>query len=321
MHVLIAGGTGTIGQRLVDNLFDHGHIVTVLSRQKYKPANLPAKLKFAQWDGKTATGWAHHLENVDAIVNLAGAGIADERWTTERKQLILDSRVNAGKAITEAIQAATNKPKVLIQSSAVGYYGPRGDEVITESSQPGDDYLAQVCRAWEDSTKAAEEMGVRRAIIRTGVVLDMAGGAFPRMLVPFRMFVGGPIGMGLQWFPWIHFLDEADAIRFLIENEPAGGPFNLTAPNPLRNRDFVRIIGRVMSRPAFAPVPSPVLKLVFGEMATVLLDGQRVIPERLQELGYEFKFPTAEEALRNLLGRPQINIGHGFRRGGAASTG
>ena len=307
MHVLITGGTGTIGLRLVDHLFLHGHTVTVISRQKYRPATLPAKINFAQWDGKTSQGWEHLIEESEAVVNLAGAGIADERWTAERKKVIQQSRLDAGKAVAEAIQTATNKPKVLIQSSAAGYYGPQKDEVITENQGPGRDFLAQTCVAWEDSSKAVEDMGVRRAIIRTGVVLDTGGGAFPKMLMPFRLGAGGPIGFGLQWFAWIHHLDEVDVIRYLIENEEASGPFNLTAPHPLRNRDFSRLIGKVMRRPAFAPVPTIALKLMFGEMSTVLLDGQRVVPERLQALGYEFKFPEAEGALADLLGKTSRN--------------
>lgn len=303
MHVLITGGSGTIGVRLVDHLIEHGHLVTVVSRQKYKPANLPAKISFAQWDGVSADGWGHLLEDVDAVVNLAGAGIADEKWTPQRKKEILESRVNAGKAVTEAIQKATNKPAVLIQASAVGYYGAAADQVLTESSGPGRDYLAQVCVAWEDSSKMVEEMGVRRVIIRTGVVLDMAGGALPKMLLPFNFGAGGPIGSGRQWFPWIHYVDEVAAIRFLIENEAASGPFNLAAPNPLRNRQFAKVIGQVMKRPAFAPAPAFVFKLMFGEMSTVLLDGQHVTPKRLKELGYEFKFTTAQEALADLLGK------------------
>jgi uncharacterized protein (TIGR01777 family) len=301
MHVLITGGTGTIGQRLITQLFKHGHIVTVLSRQKYRPATLPAKIYFTQWDSKTAEGWGHLLEKVDAVVNLAGAGIADEKWTPERKQLIKQSRIDAGQAVTEAFRSVENKPKVLIQASAVGYYGPQKDALITENQGPGNDFLSEVCVAWEASSEAVEAMGVRRPIIRTGLVLDDSGGAFPKLIMPFRLGVGGPIGSGYQWYPWIHYLDEADAIRFLIEHETATGPFNLTAPNPLRNRDLAKIIGKVMHRPAFAPAPSFVFKMMFGEMSTVLLNGQRAVPQRLLDLGYIFKFPGAREALAHLL--------------------
>lgn len=302
MQILIAGGTGTIGRRLVRHLLEHGHVVKVVSRQVYKPANLPAKIIFAQWDGKTAAGWGHLIEGVDAVVNLAGAGIGDAKWTEARKKEIIDSRINAGKAVVEAISTASAKPKVLIQSSAVGYYGPQNnDEVITEDNGPGNDFLTKTCLAWEASTEAVEALGVRRVVIRSGVVLDMQGGALPRMILPFRFFVGGPIGSGRQWFSWIHYGDEVEAIRFLIQTETAHGPFNLTAPNPVRNRVLARVIGRVLKRPALAPAPGFVFKAVFGEMSTVLLDGQQAVPKRLQELGYQFKFPQVEEALRDIL--------------------
>lgn len=302
MQIVIIGGTGTIGRRLVLHLIQGGHVVKVVSRQPYKPASLPAKIIFASWDGKSAAGWGHLVEGADAVVNLAGAGIADAKWSDERKREIRDSRVNAGKAVVEAIAAASVKPKVLIQASAVGYYGAHNNgTVLTEDSSPGSDFLGQTCREWEDSTKAVEAMGVRRVIIRTGVVLDMEGGALPKMVMPFRFLAGGPIGSGAQWFPWIHYYDQVEAIRFLIENEAAAGPVNLTAPNPLRNRDFAKAIGRVMGRPAFAPAPEFVFKAIFGEMSTVLLDGQQALPKRLQEWGYQFKFPTAEAALKDIL--------------------
>jgi len=301
MHILITAGTGTIGRRLVQHLIQHGHLVTVVSRQPYKPASLPAMINFARWDGTSVEGWGHLVEEVDAIVNLAGAGIADARWSEERKKELFDSRVNAGKAIVEAVRAAENKPKVLIQASAVGYYGPQQDEIITEATGPANDFLAALCQQWEASSQPVEDMGVRRVIIRSGVVLDMKGGALPRMVMPFRFFAGGPVGSGRQWFSWVHHHDEVNAIRFLIENDSARGPVNLTAPNPLKNRDFAKALGRVMKRPALAPVPSVVLKILFGEMSSTLLTGQRVVPERLQELGYEFKFPEAKMALEDVL--------------------
>jgi uncharacterized protein (TIGR01777 family) len=307
MQILIAAGTGTIGRRLVHHLLQHGHVVKVVSRQAYKPANLPAKIMFAQWDGKTAAGWGHFMEGVDAVVNLAGAGIGDAKWTEARKKEIIDSRTNAGKAVVEAINAVSLKPKVLVQSSAVGYYGPQNnDTAITEDSEPGNDFLAKTCLAWEAATEAVEALGVRRVVIRSGVVLDIQGGALPRMVLPFRFFAGGPIGSGRQWFPWIHYCDEVEAIHFLIQTEAARGPFNLAAPNPVRNRDLVKALGRVLKRPALAPAPGFVFKAVFGEMSTVLLDGQQAVPKRLQELGYQFKFPQVEEALEDVLrvGRP-----------------
>jgi len=301
MHVLITGGTGMIGRRLVNHLIKHGHLVTVVSRQPYRPAHLPAKIYFEQWDGATAKGWGQRLEEVDAIINLAGAGLADARWTDERKKKIVDSRKRAGEAIVEAVRAAQNKPKVLIQSSGVGYYGTSLDAAMTESSPPGNDFLAEVCKAWEASTKAVEEMGVRRVITRSGVVLDPQGGALPKMVLPFRLFAGGPVGSGRQWLPWIHYYDEVEAVRFLIEEPSISGPVNLTTPQPIRNREFAKAVGRVLKRPAFAPAPGPILKLIFGEMSTVLLEGQQVLPARLEANRFKFKFPEIEGALRDLL--------------------
>lgn len=302
MQIVIAGGTGTIGRRLVYHLLQYGHVVKVVSRQPFKPANLPAKIVFAQWDGKSAQGWGNLVEGADAVVNLAGAGIADEAWTEARKKEIEESRVNAGKAVVEAISAASAKPKVLIQASAVGYYGAQNnDKVLTEDTPPANDFLGRTCQAWEASTAAVEALGVRRVVIRTGVVLDMQGGALPKMVLPFRFFAGGPIGNGRQWFPWIHYYDQVEAIRFLIQTEAASGPYNLTAPNPVRSSELAKAIGKVMKRPAFAPAPAFVFKTMFGEMSTVLLDGQQAVPKRLQELGYPFKFPQVEAALRDAL--------------------
>jgi uncharacterized protein (TIGR01777 family) len=303
MHILITGGTGALGRRLVDHLIQYGHLVTVVSRQEYKPATLPAKINFAQWDAKTAAGWGHLVEEADAIVNFAGAGLAEARWTEERKKVLRDSRVHAGQAVVEAISAASHRPHVLVQASAVGYYGPRKEEIIQEDSSSGNDFLAEICKAWEASSQPVEEMGVRRVVIRSGLVLDTRGGALPKMLLPFHFFVGGPVGSGKQWYPWIHYFDELNAIRFLIDNEAARGPFNLCTPNPLRNRDFARAIGKAMKRPALVPAPGIMIKLLYGEMSTVVLDGQQAVPRALQELGYEFKFPTAEAALVNLLSR------------------
>lgn len=302
MRVLITGGTGTIGNRLVDHLIKHGHALTIVSRQPYKPAHLPAILNFVPWDGKTASGWGRYLAEVDAVVHLAGAGIGDARWTEERKKLIKDSRVDSGRAVVQAFEAVEHKPKVLIQASGVDYYEAQEDDrVVTEADGPGSGFLAEVCQAWEASTEPVEKMGVRRVIIRSGVVFDDQGGALPKMMLPFRLFAGGPVASGNQWMSWIHYLDEVNAIRFLIETEAARGAFNVTSPNPVKNRDFARALGKSLKRPAFAPAPAFVLKQVFGEMSTVLLNGRRVVPKRLQELGYQFKFPEIEAALADII--------------------
>ena len=309
MKILITGGTGLIGQALTKELLAKGHQVTILSRnpQKYQ-ADMP-DVAFVAWNGRTPEGWGHLIEETDAVVNLAGASIAGEglggiltqRWSDDVKQRIRQSRTDAGQAITKAIEAAENKPSVLIQSSAVGYYGPRGGEAVAENAAPGDDFLARVCVAWEESTQAVEAMGMRRVIIRTGLVLTEEGGILPMMLLPFRLFVGGPIGSGRQGIPWIHIRDEVNAIVYLLENEAAGGAYNLTAPNPVNSKQFGKAAGKVLGRPSFFPTPAFALKLALGEKAALVLDGQRAVPTRLQEAGYGFAFSELEPALRDLL--------------------
>lgn len=300
-RILVTGGTGLIGQRLIQHLIDHGHDITILSRKNRKPDLLPSEAKFLQWDGKTADGWGPHLESMDIIVNLAGAGIADSLWTSERKRIILDSRIHAGQAVVAAIKQASKKPKALIQASAVGYYGASTEATFTEDSPPGKGFLAEVCVAWEDAVKPVPEMGVRTVILRTGVVLDPNGGALPKLVLPFRLFAGGPLGSGAQWFPWIHYADEVAAIRFLIEHESAHGPFNLTAPNPVRNRELAKTLGKVLTRPALMPAPAFAIRATLGEMADTVLEGQCVLPDKLKALNFAFKFPQPEAALRDLL--------------------
>jgi hypothetical protein len=277
--------------------------VIVLSRNPNQPAKLPAGVRVERWDGRSAAGWGRWAEGAGAIVNLAGAGIADSRWSDERKREIVASRVDAGKAVVEAVQAASVKPAVVIQSSAVGYYGSRDSEVLTEQSQPGNDFLADVCVDWEKSTEAVEALGVRRAVIRTGIVLSTEGGALPKMLLPFKLFAGGKLGSGQQYFPWIHMADEVAAIRFLIDNAQASGPFNLAAPNPPTNAAFVKAVGEAMGRPSVMPAPGFAIKAAFGEMSTVLLDGQRAEPQRLLALGYRFHFTDPVAALKDVLGK------------------
>jgi uncharacterized protein (TIGR01777 family) len=300
MRVVITGGSGLIGGALARELGAAGHDVVVLTRNTAK-VPLPPGVRAMQWDGRTAAGWSSLLDRDTAIVHLAGESIAAGRWTPDKKRRIRDSRVESGKAVLQAIRDASAKPRALLQGSAVGYYGPHGDEVIHEDSPPGDDFLAGVCKEWEASTAEAEALGVRRALLRTGVVLDRAGGALPKMTLPFKMMAGGPLGDGRQWFPWIHIADEVGAIRFLLERDDARGPFNLTAPNPVTNRELTRLLARVMNRPGFLPAPGFGLRILLGEMADMLLHGQRVVPARLLELGYAFRYPDPEPALRSLL--------------------
>ncbi|HEY81498.1 MAG TPA: TIGR01777 family protein [Anaerolineae bacterium] len=308
MRILITGGTGLIGRALIDLLLPEGHEIIVLSRNPAR-VTLPAGVQVAGWDARSAQGWAHLAEGADAIVNLAGesiagAGAIPARWTAARKRRILESRLNATRAVVEAIDQARAKPKVLVQGSAVGYYGGRVDDVaLDEDAAPGDDFLAEVAVQWEAASAPVEAMGVRRALARTGLVLSATGGSLPPTLLPFKLFLGGPLGHGLQWWPWIHIRDEVRALVFLITEPRAAGPFNLTAPNPVTNRAFARVLGKVMRRPSLLPAPAFLLRLALGEMADLLLKGQRALPKRLLELGFEFEYPHLEGALRDLLGR------------------
>jgi uncharacterized protein (TIGR01777 family) len=300
MRVIITGGTGLIGRALAADLLKDDHEVIALSRRPKRATGLPAGMRVERWDARTAEGWGALVNGADTIVNLAGATIAG-LWTASRKQSIRDSRLNAGRAVVEAVQRASEKPRVVVQASGVGYYGPRDDEPITEEGTPGDDFLGKLAVEWEASTASVDQLGVRQAIIRTGAVLSTKGGALPPLLLQYRLFAGGPLGNGRQWLPWIHMVDEVRAIRFLIDNESASGPFNLVAPNPLTNADFGRVLARVLRRPVLIRVPAFALRLLVGEMSTILLDGQRAVPRRLQEAGFTFHFPDPEMALTHLL--------------------
>lgn len=303
MRVIISGGTGLIGRSLSVALMADGHEVTVLSRSPVETLNMPDGVLSYRWNAQSAEGWGHLVDGADAIINLAGAGIGDKRWSKKRKEEIRRSRLQAGSAILEAVQAAKEKPGVLIQASAVGYYGTQENDMeITEDMPHGDGFLAGVCVDWELSTAPVERMGVRRPVIRTGVVLSRNGGAFPRLAKPFKFFVGGKLGSGEQWMPWIHIDDEVRAIQFLLKDGGASGPFNLCAPNPVRNREAARILGQAMGRPSALPAPAFALKALLGEMAEIVLSGQRAVPARLLDRGFAFKHPELEDALRDLLG-------------------
>ena len=301
MNILIAGGSGLIGHDLSRALLDNGHQVRVLTRSP-QTAKLAKGAQAVGWDGKTPEGWLSQLEQSDALINLAGENIGDLPWTNERKAKIRSSRVEVGRAITRAIEAAAHRPRVLLQASGVSYYGSQADQVITEQSPAGHDFTASVAVDWEASTQGVEALGVRRVIMRTGIYLSPEGGALTRFLYAWRLYLGGPMGSGSQWISWIHPYDYIHAIQFLIENEQASGPFNLTAPEPLTNREFGRTLAEVMEKPFWAPIPAFAIKLLFGEMSTMVLDGQRVVPERLLEMGYPFKFEHLRPALEDLLG-------------------
>lgn len=305
MKILITGGSGSIGRKLTQHLTQFGHEVVILSRNPSKVTGLPKNARAVKWDGRTSDGWLVEADGADAIVNLAGENLAGSgffpsRWTDERKRAIRESRINAGKAVVDAVEKVPNKPKLVVQSSAIGYYGPRGDEKLAENASAGNDYLANLCKEWEAATAPVEKHGVRRAIIRTGIYLTPDDGALKRLILPYKMFAGGPFGNGQQWYSWIHPLDQVEAIRFIIENRHSG-VFNLTAPQPLKNKDFGKTLGKALGRPSLIPIPRFALQTAFGEVVTVVFDGQRVLPQHLQDLGYEFKYPTLDAALNELL--------------------
>ena len=301
MRAIITGGTGLIGSQLAASLAKDGYEVIVLSRNPGQhQGDIHESVQAVRWDAHSADGWGHLADGADIIVNLAGANLSGGRWTEARKRVLRQSRLDAGHAIVEAVEQAAQKPKVLIQPSGVNYYGMHGDETLTEQDPPGDDFLARLTIDWEASTAPVEQMGVRRVVTRSGVVLSLEGGAFPKMALPFHLFAGGPVGSGKQWLSWIHIADEVAAMRFLIDNPQTFGVYNLTAPNPVTNRQFGETLGRVLHKPSVMPVPAFVMQAIFGEMSSVLLEGQRVLPERLEQAGFQFKFPTLESALQNL---------------------
>lgn len=299
MRVVISGGTGLIGRALAADLLDKGHEVRILSRDPSRADGIPARAEMAEWDAVSPGTLAPLLEDAQAVVHLAGASIADGRWTDARKRLIRESRVESTRAIAAALATPT-APRVLIQGSAVGYYGARRDQPVDEQAAPGDDFLARTCRDWEAASESVTGSGVRRAVARTGVVLSVEGGALPKMALPFKLMAGGPAGDGRQWLPWIHIDDEVAALRFLIESDAAAGPFNLTAPHPVTNRDFSRALGRALGRPSLLPAPAFALRLALGEMATLVLDGQRAVPRALLDAGFDFAYPESEGALQAL---------------------
>ena len=302
--VIVSGATGFIGTVLCRELAARGYAIVVLSRNPGKgAAHFGSYVKIVGWDAQSAAGWSEYAEGAQGIINLTGENIAAGRWTRARKEKILQSRLAAGRAIDDVLGQVSTKPRVVIQASGIGYYGNRGDELLDENSSSGTGFLADVARDWECSTARAEKMGIRHVVIRTGIVLGPEGGFLSRVLLPFRLFMGGHMGSGRQWLSWIHIKDEVDAICFLLERPDLHGPFNLCSPNPLVARDFFRAVGKAMGRPSWLPVPGYALRIMFGQMAEeLILSGQRALPKRLLEAGFSFRYPEAEMALQNLVG-------------------
>jgi uncharacterized protein len=297
MKVLIAGGSGFMGRHLIESLIADSHQVWALSRnpnQTIKGAQVVA------WDGQTVSGWGHLIEEMDAVVNLSGLSLHNWPWTKRKKQRFHDSRVKPGLALASAIKNTSHRPEVFIQISGINHYGLRGEEVATEATPPADDYLAQLTVAWENATKSVEEVGVRHVVCRTAVVLARDAILMWLMALPVRLFVGGPLGSGKQALPWIHIDDQIGAIRFLMENPAAKGPYNLIAPQLTSNAEFMRTLAKVLRRPYWFRVPAFLLRLVLGEMSVLVTEGRYSRPERLFEMGYNMRYTDLEEALRDI---------------------
>jgi NAD dependent epimerase/dehydratase family enzyme len=329
-RVIVTGATGLIGKELCKRLIERGYAVVVFSRDTGKARKaVPGAADYVAWQPAERGPWAAAIDGAHGVIHLAGASLFGKRWSTAYKREILDSRVIGTRGLVNAMAQANTKPKVFVSSSAVGYYGFRNDTKLDEGAPAGSDFLAQVCRAWEQEAMKAEGLGIRTVIVRSGVVLggdggarqlpiDLRGaslsrpgvvlktedGALPLLMLPFRLFLGGPIMPGTQWLSWIHFDDEVGIILLALEDERARGPINATAPESQTNRAFSRALGRVMGRPSWLPVPGFALKAALGEMADMVTTGQRAIPKKAQELGYQFKYPTSDRALREIAAKP-----------------
>lgn len=299
MRIVLAGATGFLGRPLLESLDRARHSLTVLTR---RPRGL-AGIREVRWEPDGSVGaWGEVVDGADAVVNLAGASIAAGRWTAARKAELTESRLLSTRSLVAAIERSRARPALLINSSAVGYYGPHGAEPVTEADGPGDDFLAKLSVSWEHAAQAAEASGTRVVLLRTGIVLERDGGALKPMLLPFKMGVGGPVGDGRQYWPWVHRADWIGLVEFLLAHPSAAGPVNATAPTPVTNEEFSRTLARVLQRPALLRAPAFALRMSMGEMADgLLLNGQRVLPTGAQEMGYHFRYETLEPALRSIL--------------------
>jgi uncharacterized protein (TIGR01777 family) len=304
MRVFVTGGTGLIGTRLVGRLRERGDEVKLLTRRAGAVREKFASCTLVEGDPMVAGPWTDAIADCDAVVNLAGENLFARRWNDDFKRQLLDSRIkttdNVVAALTCKPQTDAGAAKVLVNASAVGYYGPHGDEELDENTPPGNDFLAQICVDWERSALAAQTAGVRVVLVRIGVVLDKAGGALAPFLTQFKLFAGGPTGSGRQWMPWIHHADLTGIILLSLDRAEVQGPINGTAPNPVTNKEFVKALGRALHRPAFLPTPGFALRLGLGEVAGVVLSGQRVLPRKAQQLGYQFQFPTIDAAFADI---------------------
>jgi uncharacterized protein (TIGR01777 family) len=300
MKIIITGGLGFIGTKLSIRLLESGHQVTIVDHSPKPRPYTPQEARYVSADTMVPGAWQEEVENYDAVINLAGASIF-RRWNNDTKQLIYDSRILTTRNVVEAMPK--EKGALLCSTSAVGYYGFRGDNQLTEEDSPGNDFLARVCVDWEREARKAAEKGVRVAITRFGIVLGRTGGVLGKMIPAFKKFVGGPLGSGKQWFSWIHIEDLLKAFLFVFENQDIHGPVNFCSPNPVRNRDLARALGKALSRPSFLTTPAIILRLVLGEFGSVLLEGQRVIPAKLVKYGFVFQYPEIMGALQEVVGQ------------------
>lgn len=298
MRILITGGSGFVGQPLCARLHERGHELLVVSRNPEKArGTLPPRTDVRPAVADFADS------QPEAIINLAGESIAEGRWTAAKKQRLLDSRLNITQALVDLCGQLDTPPKALISASAMGYYGDQGEREVTEETPPNPEFVHELCARWEETARQAESFGVRVALMRIGLVLDRDGGTLAKLLTPFRLGLGGPLGSGKQYMPWIHRTDLVRIILFLLDQETLSGPFNAGAPEPVTNAEFTRTLARHLHRPAFLPAPAPALRLAFGEMSRILLTGARMRPQRLQEAGFTFEYPTLDEALSEILTR------------------
>jgi uncharacterized protein (TIGR01777 family) len=305
MRVFVMGGTGLVGSRLLERLRQRNDDIILLSR---RPDVAQEKLGGAgtvvEGDPMTAGPWMDRACECDAVINLVGENVFGRRWSASFKQLLYDSRIKSTDHFAQALaknpRTAAGNPRVLVNASAIGYYGPCGDEELTEDSPPGGDFLAQICIDWEKAARSAEPAGVRVAVVRIGVVLDKEG-ALRKMMTPFKLFVGGPVGSGRQWVSWIHHQDVVGLLLLALDNPEARGPLNGTAPGPVTNKQLSKALGRAMHRPSFFPTPRFMLRVALGGVAGLVTTGQRVLPQRAQALGYTFQFPEIDAALADIL--------------------
>ena len=301
MKIVVTGATGFIGRALCNELAKQHNVIALTRRPEKASVLFERPVDIIKWNPEDTDGWEKCLEGSDAVVNLAGTNLASGRWTKQLKSEILDSRIKASKALIQAIENSTAKPRAIITASAIGFYGNRADEKLDEESRGGFGFLAGVAQEIEDCSREFETLGLRSVVIRTGIVLGSSGGALPKMMMPFKLYLGGYWGSGGQWMSWISLADEVAAIKFLIENSNLYGVFNLTSPEPMRNQQLFQILGKVLRRPSWLPIPAFVLKIMFGQMADELfLAGQRVYPRKLIDAGFEFKYSELKKALGSI---------------------